>query len=351
MQNPYLFFLAVIFFVSSSLKSQYVNREFQVSSGHPNFNPSINIYGGFYSKTINSINGGVIVVGHTSSNSQGENLFIKRVDEDGTILFTKEFNTNGTSDNEYATDVFEDPSNGDIFVSGITDNSGTTNFDGILLSYGSNGAIKDSAVYSGSSGLNDIITSIKMSPVTGNIYIAISNENSGNSYDYVVAEYQTNLMLLNQSSPYDFAASGLPDVPFDMTFDSGGNIILIGASANSVADWDYTSVSFSVNTLAFMHDDRVNVPGFGFDQPAAFCKEASTGDIYITGRSSSNGVNYDLRTVKIAGNLSGIVWNVSYDANGSEDAGTSITLDNNGDVIVGGFITNSQGKKEMFWRK
>lgn len=167
----------------------------------------------------------------------------------------------------------------------------------------------------------------------------------------MAVEYSTSLTYLQESPAYDFAGSNLPDVPIGIEFDSGGNIILLGASATGTNDWDYTCVMYDVSTLSFIVDDRVNMPGFGFDQPAAFCKDPITGDIFITGRSSSNGINYDIRTVRIAANLSGIIWNVTHDENGLEDAATSMVLDTNGNVIVGGYITNSIGKKEMFWRK
>lgn len=329
-----------------------VNKLYQEASGSPSFNPTLTAYGGFYGRIINSVLGGKIIIGHVNGGSQGENAYIKRLSEDGQILFSKEYNTVGTSFNEYATDVFEDAGSGDIYLSMITDNGGTTDYDAVLMHYDANGTPKDSATYSGSSGLNDIATAIKLNPFTGNIIVAISNENTGKSYDYLAVEYSTSLAYIQESPAYDFAAINLPDVPIGIDFDAGGNVILIGASANGPTDWDYTSVMYAANTLSFITDDRVNMPGIGFDQPAAFCKDPTTGDIFITGRSSSNGINYDIRTVRVAANLSGTIWNVSYDGTANlEDGATSILLDNNGDVIVGGFSTNASGKKEMFWRK
>lgn len=333
------------------LHAQYVNREFQEASGTPSFVSTFTTYGGYYGRIISSTLGGKIIIGHVNSSGQGENAFIKRISEDGQILFTKEFNTVGTSNNEYATDVIENPNNGDIYLSIVTDNGGLTNYDAVLMRYDANGAPLDSAVYSGSSGLNDVPTAIKLNPISGNIIVAISNENTGKSYDYLAAEYSTSLAYIQESPAYDFAGSNLPDVPIGIEFDAGGNIILLGASATGTNDWDYTCVMYDVSTLSFIVDDRVNMPGFGFDQPAAFCKDPITGDIFITGRSSSNGINYDIRTVRIAANLSGIIWNVTHDENGLEDAATSMVLDTNGNVLVGGYITNSIGKKEMFWRK
>lgn len=162
-----------------NLPAQYVNREFQEASGTPSFVSTFTTYGGYYGRIISSTLGGKIIIGHVNSSGQGENAYIKRISEDGQILFTKEFNTVGTSNNEYATDVIENPNNGDIYLSIVTDNGGLTNYDAVLMRYDANGAPLDSAIYSGSSGLNDVPTAIKLNPISGNIIVAISNENTG----------------------------------------------------------------------------------------------------------------------------------------------------------------------------
>lgn len=347
--------LSFIFSLSFGLiNSQgiYINREFQESSGSPNFNPLIP-YGQHWSKTITGGNGELITVAHSDSTVAGdEDVFLKRITVDGGVVYKISYNTSGTN-NDYGIDVTENPGTGDTYVVGVTDNGipNSTDYDVIVLQYDNTGTLLNSYTYSGGSGLMDLAAAIRINPVSGDIIVAIASEDVSNGYDYLVLQLSSSLGYINEQR-YDYTSgSGLPDVPIGLDFDGGGNIILIGASASSAVDWDYCSVAFDVSTLAFIVDDRVSASGFGYDQPLAFCLDKNK-DIYITGTSSSDGINYDIRTVKISSNLSTILWDQTYDGTANlEDGGNTIVVDTNGNVIVGGFTTNSGGKKEIIWQK
>lgn len=325
----------------------FVNREWQDVSGNPFFNPILNQFGVQWSNSIHSAGGGIITVGHSTSSAQGENIYLIKYNAAGGVVFSITYNTSGTN-NDYGIGVVENTSNGNIYVVGTTDNGGSTNYDAVILRYNSTGSLLNSTTYAGSSGLNDIGIAIKIHPTSGAIIVALSNENSSTSYDYRVLKLNATTLALQASNTYDYA--NLTEVPTGIEFSSSNDICLIGASANSITKWDYCMAVFNPTSLAFQSSTRSNITGIGFDQPTAFCKDGG-GNIYITGRSSTNGINYDIRTIKILSNLTTISWNVVYDGYGLEDCGNSISVDNSGDVIVGGFSTKATNKKELVCRK
>ncbi len=129
----------VLFSLNSFSQEFYVNRIYQDASGSPVFNPILNQFGIQWSHTIKGASGHIITVGHTYQAGQGENVFLRKTDPDGNVIFSVPWNSSGTQ-NDYGINVFEAVS-GDIYVCGTTDNGGLTDFDGIILRYSSTGTL------------------------------------------------------------------------------------------------------------------------------------------------------------------------------------------------------------------
>ena len=337
----YTFLFISLSFITLAQKT-HVNREWKDYTGNPVFNPLLNPFGLEWTKSIVTATNDIITVAHTNVSGQGENILLSRYTEDGSLLWQTDYNTSGTQ-NDYGIDVAED-SNGDIYVCGTTDNGGNTDYDVLLLKYDNTGSLLWAISYSGPDGLNDIGTAIKING-SGDVYVAASNENNSTSYDYLVIKYDNSGSLL-WSNTYDYA--NLIDVPVGIIV-RGGSVLVAGASANSLTDWDYAVADFNETTGSYNGDARSNISGIGYDQPLAFKKDA-TGNTYLTGKASTNGINYDIRTVKISP-TNAIVWTQTFDAYGLEDVGNTIAIDNNGDVIVGGYITKTNNKKDLICLK
>jgi hypothetical protein len=75
-------------------------------------------------------------------------------------------------------------------------------------------------------------------------------------------------------------------------------------------------------------------------------KQDASGNVYVTGKSSVDGINYNIKTVKFNSAYS-IVWSQVYDGYGKEDVAYSLDLDAAGNVLVGGYATKSNNVKEM----
>lgn len=330
----------ILLFVLSALTIQSqtnVNREWQENSGTPVINPFVNPAGlDWYSSITNSL-GQIITTGHTNVSGQGENLYLKKLSATGAVIFTVTFNSSGTN-NDYGIALTQDASN-NIYVVGTTDNGGTTNYNVLLLKYNASGVLQFSVTYAGPAGLNDIGTSIKRD-ASGNIFVACSSEGTSTSYDYRLNKYSPTGTLL-WSSTYNFVS--LIDVPLGLTI-NGNTVSVNGTSASSATKWDYCNANFNATTGTFQSATRTNIPGVGFDQPYAFVKDASQ-NIYLTGRNSTTGTNYNIFTVKISPTYS-LMWTQFYDLAGQDDLGSDIDVDASGNIIVGGFTTKSNGIKQ-----
>lgn len=320
-----------------------VNREWTGTSGNPVFNPILSPFGFEWSKSITTATNDIITVSHTNVSGQGENILLTRYNRLGTLLWQVQYTTSGNK-NEYGTDVIEDAS-GNIYVCGTTDNATTTNYDVVFLKYNSAGTLQWSVIYNGPNSLNDIGTSLQIEASTGNIFLATSREGTSSSYDFFILKYKPTGVVL-WSNSYNYA--NLIDVPTGIQL-IPGKAVVVGASASAANKWDYASVVFDPSTGSILSSTRDNLVGFGYDQPLAFKKDVA-GNTYVTGRASSNGVNYDIRTIKISPTNT-IVWTQTYDAFGLEDVGNTIAVDASGNILVGGFITKSNNIKDFILLK
>lgn len=333
--------LCIIFLLqlSNIINAQqiYVNREWRTNYGDPVFNPLLSPYGGDWTKSIVTSTNDIVTVGHTAVSGQGENLLVSRYSQDGSLIWQTDYNSSSIF-NDYGIDVIEDAS-GNIYVCGVSDNGGITNTDIIILMYDANGNLQNSTSFDGTNSMNDISSAIKLDG-NGNVLISGASEDPTTGYDYLIVSYDPNLNF-NWKNSYDYA--GLYDFAASLEIDNG-KIMIGGASASSSTDWDYAVAYFNPSSGSYQGDTRDNLPGVGFDEIYAFTKDAA-GNTYATGKASSNGTNYDIRTLKISPTNT-IVWTQTYDAFGAEDIGSTLVIDTNGDVIVGGFITKSNNKKD-----
>lgn len=327
--------------MSVTAQQTYVNREYQDTTGSPTFNPILNPFGIRWSKTINSSGGGIITVGHTAASGQGENIYLIKLDNLGNVVFQVSYNTSGTN-NDYGTDVIE-ISGGDIYVCGTTDNGGSTDYDAVILRYSSGGSLLGTTTFTGSAGLNDIGTALKLHPTSGHLLVAVCNENSGTSYDYRLLELNASTLTQINANSYDYA--NLIDIPLGIEINSStGNITLVGGSQSSFSTSAYAEAEFNGSTLSYITDARTDLSGSPNDEAAAFVKDGSN-NIYITGKTQI-GAQYNIKTVKINASYS-IAWTSTLDAHGLDDAGLSIAYDPiNAQVLVGGYATKSNNKTE-----
>ena len=315
--------------VDAVFSQTYVNREWSTPYGSPvllQWTQSIRLNGGK-----------MATVGNTAVAGQGTNILLSVYKSDGTLHWSANYNTSGTY-NDYGSNLVEDAS-GNIYVCGMTDNGGITNIDMVVLKYTSGGSLVWNATYNSPFSKNDIASSLAVDN-NNNVYVTGISEGDTTQYDYITLGLGSN-GTLNWASRYDYAS--LPEYALGIVVDNNSSLIVTGASASSSSNWDYTTIRY---TLAGVQSsvNRNNVAGSGYDQPYAYAKD-NNGNIYITGKGSTNGTDYDIKTLKLNSNL-GVSWNVVYTGNGYNDQANAIALDQNQNVLVGGYETNGGGEKE-----
>ena len=323
--------ISCLFFISKKIYSQsLVNKEWENNHGNPLGMDWTN------SKT-NKANE-LLHVGNTFVAQEGADVKTTKYDNNGLALWEAVYNSQENF-NDYGIALEED-SQGNIYVLGTTDNNNTaTNFDILLLKYGNNGALLWSTSFNSSFDKNDVGTDLKLDE-NGNIYVCAVSEVSAGNQDYLILKYTNNGTLI-WSNRYDYAA--LSDIPIGIDFDINGDIFFTGASASSLNNWDFTIARFS-SLGNLTGDARFPLPGIGFDQPLAFRKDIFN-NTYITGRTSTDGINYDIKTIKL--NPSFVVqWERTLDFEGKNDEGQAIDIDENGNVYIGGFVSKANNIKE-----
>lgn len=326
-----LLLLLIPLFAVNSFAQTHINRLWTKQSGNPLMLQ--------WSNSITTSNNDLVTVGNSLIAGEGANILTTRYDKEGNVLWQHDFNSS-VANNDYGIALSED-NNGNIYVVGTTDNNTTTDYNVVILKYNSAGTLLWSKIWASSYNLKDIATGITTDN-TGNIYICATSETPTTSLDFLTLKLDDSGNILWKNR-YDKA--GLKDAPIAISLMQNGNIYVTGVSASATNNWDYTVVDLS-NTGTYLNEKRINISSSQYDQPLAYAKDNNE-NIYITGKTSTDGINYNITTAKILSNFT-IGWVKTIDFSGKEDVGNAIKVDNNGNVYVGGYVTKSNNAKSMF---
>jgi len=127
----------------------------------------------------------------------------------------------------------------------------------------------------------------------------------------------------------------------DIAVDSSGNVYLTGKSYGSGTSRDYTTIAYdtSGNELWVA---RYNGPTNGSDEARALVLDSS-GNVYVTGKSTGDGTSLDYVTIKYdpSGNEQ---WVARYNGPANEvDGSRDIAVDSSGNIYVTGYSMDSSG--------
>lgn len=327
--------LALVLCIVASRVAQaqkLVNLSWEQTAG--NLDPSIQ-----WNASTVAPNGDLISVSNTFHVGQGVNVLIIKYDDNGNLIWQEEYNHNNSSI-DFGTDVILD-SDDNIYICGATQSSSTTPRDYLILKYDQNGGLEWSETYDGSAQADDVASSMTIDDVD-EIYITGLSQSSGADYDYATAKYDED-GVEQWVSRYD--RNGYDDIPVKILFNEELGIDITGGSGESSTDWDYVSVRYDSDDGDQINEGIIGNQGFGFDKPVDMVLD-SIGNMYITGTSSQNGVDYEITTIKIDTGFQ-LVWTQDYGYLNEEDGATSIAIDSNDDIYVGGFVGEGSGKRSI----
>ncbi|HEY3250035.1 MAG TPA: SBBP repeat-containing protein, partial [Ignavibacteria bacterium] len=197
----------------------------------------------------------------------------------------------------------------------------------LLADFGQQWAVR----YNGTGNSADFAYGI-VTDNSGNVYVTGYATGMTTSKDLFTIKYNTDGVPLWNAS-YNGPVNG-GDYSFAIALDQSGNVYITGRSDRGANSSDYTTIKYNNNGVQ-QWVALFDGPGHFVDEAKAICVDAS-GNVYVTGKSTGASSSFDIVTVKY--NASGIQqWVSTFNgtANG-EDFGTSIAVDNSGNVYVCG---------------
>ena len=264
-------------------------------------------------------------------NSLGKQLWIARYDAEG------------SEDKVYSMAV---DNSGNVYVTGQTGYrlpDSSWNCDYATVKYDSSGNQLWAASYNGPGNYWDGARSLAVDN-SGNVYITGFSEGLDSTFDYATIKYDSRgneLWVARYNGPgngWDRASS--------LALDNSGNVYVTGESRGSGINFDYATVKYdsSGNQLWAA---RYNGPGIISLDVANSLALDNSGNVYVTGCSQRFlSKNSDYATVKYD-SLGNELWVARYNAPGNGwDRAYSIAVDNSGNVYVTGESTSSDSNSD-----
>jgi uncharacterized delta-60 repeat protein len=217
---------------------------------------------------------------------------------------------------------------GNVYVTGQSLGLGT-DYDYATIKYNSAGQKQWVARYNGpGSGEDDAVA--VATDGSGNVYVTGQSIGAGTYADYATIKY-------NSAGQQQWVARYhrlVSDLAKAIAVDSSGNVYVTGRSTGAGTNWDYATVKYnSAGQQQWVA--RYNGPGNGWDEAHAISVDGS-GNVYVTGHSAAANLAPDYATIKYnsAGERK---WVVRYNGPGNwVDQALAIAVDSSGSVYVTG---------------
>ncbi|EDP74721.1 hypothetical protein [Hydrogenivirga sp. 128-5-R1-1] len=325
--------------------------------------------------------GKILVTGHSKNANFNEDMVIWRFSSNGTL--DNSFGNNGVvvhnnaaggNSSDRGNSIAID-GNGRIIITGTSFNGNNNdmviwryNSDGTLdISFGNNGFV----VHNNAAGGNSHDWGFSVTTDSQNkVLVTGTSHNANNNYDMVIWRYNSNGTLDNSFGNngivvHDNAAGGNgDDIGSSIVVDSNGKIVVAGYSSNGsnndMVIWRYNSDGTLDNSFGnsgiVVHN---NAAGGNSDDVGVSIVVDNQGRILITGSSKNSNGDRDMAVWRYNPNgtldntfgNNGIVVRNNAAGGDGNDHGSSIWVDNGGNVFVTGYSINGSGDNDMvIWK-
>lgn len=270
----------------------------------------------------------VVVTGYTTTAGLHDWATIK-YSASGTPLWTNQYN-GPAGLNDEPTGVVVD-TNGNVFVTGQAATATVSDF--ATIKYNAAGAPAWINFYDGPGKGNDRAVAIAID-TNGSVFVTGYSAGSGGNSDFATIKY-SNLGLPLWTNRFNGSANA-NDYPSALTVDNSGNLIVVGRSAESGSGSDFTTIKYS-NSGTPVWTNHYSGPGAYTDQPAAIAADGN-GNVLVTGYSTASDGHIYWATIKYT--ASGMpLWTNLFrgNINGNNSQATGIAVDGSGNVVVTGY--------------
>jgi hypothetical protein len=217
---------------------------------------------------------------------------------------------------------------GNVYVTGSGYNS-SGNLDAITTKYDPNGVQVWVRNFDRGVNDNDIARSIALD-AAGNVYVTGFSMGTGTSGDVLTVKYD-NAGTQQWAMFYNGAANNM-DEGKSLAVDATGNVFVCGYSSDAQYMFDALTIAYNT-TGTLLWDELYNGPVSGNDELLDIAIDGLS-NVYVTGNVEQATADWDILTIKY--NVAGVQqWDETYAGNGGGDYGKAITLDANGNVLVG----------------
>jgi hypothetical protein len=236
-----------------------------------------------------------------------------------------------------ATDVAIDVAvddDGNVYITGRSTGAGTFE-DYATIKYNSAGVQQWVARYNGPGNFFDQPADLAIDNA-GNVYVTGRSAGDGTDDDYATIKYNS-AGVLQWVSRYNGPGDST-DAATSLAVDDAGNVYVTGLSAGIGSVLDYATIKYNAAGVV-QWVTRYNGPGNNNDRASALVIDNDF--VYVTGHSTGIGTNLDYATIKHNLTTGAIIWVSRFnDAGNNRDDATSLTVDNAGNVYVTGTITS-----------
>ena len=261
-------------------------------------------------------------------------------------ILTIAFGSTGT---QIWTDLFDNNSLNDggvkigfrsnkVTVTGAVTQS-TNNYKIATLTFTASTGVRSETITLGSTMTSSVeIVTGMTTDASGNTYICGATEVSGQGFNMYVAKLTSSLTIAWQQT-YN-GVSNLDDQAKGIQVDGSGNVYITGYSTSSTLGKEIRTIKYnSSGTLQW--NNVINSTGNNPDQAFDMEMDASS-NIYVCGSISSDINQLDYYTVKY--NSSGTkIWDIQTDGNHLNDQATNLAIDGLNNIIVTGESETSTG--------
>jgi len=333
MKKQFLLFAFTV--VSTMLFSQAQNmafEDFKTNDGTQNF---------FYKNIVKTdASGNIYTLGATTTSNSTTDILLSKKNSSGVTLWTKQIN--GTANYHDFGAGMVITSGGDVYITGaITNNTTTLAPDLILRKYNSSGTQQFSSTYAGA-GYGAVGKDIVLD-ASSNSYITGAEYNSSLSANILTISFNSSG---SQRWATLFDYNGLNDGGVKIATKST-NVTVTGAVTQGTNSYKIATLSFTAATGAISETVTTGSTMTSSVEIVTGMTTDASGNTYICGATEVSGQGYNMYVAKLTSSLT-IAWQQTYNGSSNlDDQAKGIQVDASGNVYITGYSTSSTLGKEI----